>query len=131
MKTLIVVKHSKYEWERLTTNISHDALVAKYTNECANLEAIMRGHEKQIRTREVFKIAFHDAVTCFMDEISSSFDKCYDLIIVVGGDNSFTKVSHQVRSTNILGVNSDPERSSGHLLRWAIHQDEDVFEMRE
>ncbi|MBR9703304.1 hypothetical protein GOV10_04660, partial [Candidatus Woesearchaeota archaeon] len=52
MKKLVVVKHSKYEWERKTLNLSHDELMHKYQAERANLGAILQGHEQQLRVRE-------------------------------------------------------------------------------
>lgn len=35
----------------------------------------------------------------------------YDLIVSVGGDGTLLQVSHAVRDTPVLGVNSDPQRS--------------------
>lgn len=131
MKTLIVIKHSKYEWEKIKDGISHDDLIAKYSREGANLDAIMAGHACQMAARDAVLSAFYDADACFMHNLSHDIADTYDLVIVLGGDNSFTKVSHCVHKAIILGVNSDPQRSSGHLTRWKINELADAFDLRE
>lgn len=125
MRKLIVVKHSKYEWERKTLNLTHDELVAKYSKERANLSAILNSHEQQLSTREKFRTNFPRSKFVMMDEITSDIER-FDLVLVLGGDNSFTNISHFVRNIPILGINSDPDRSVGSLTRWAIHDDEDI-----
>ncbi|KKL61424.1 hypothetical protein LCGC14_2195470, partial [marine sediment metagenome] len=77
-----------------------------------------------------------DKTSNFLDDADAPAKDYYDLIIVLGGDNSFTYVSNYVSNywssdIPILGVNSDPERSVGCLTRWAINDDQDVFDMVE
>ena len=55
----------------------------------------------------------------------------WDLIIVLGGDNSFTFVSHWDAGIPILGINSDPKRSVGCLTRLAISDSEDAYDLVE
>ena len=132
MKILIVAKQSKYEWEKQKFNLSHDELVKKYSKERANLPAILESHEKQLHVREQFKNVMPDSTMCFMDQTSYYLNKDeFDLVIVLGGDNSFTYVSHWLTDTPVLGVNSDPERSVGCLTRWSINDDSDIFDMVE
>lgn len=38
-----------------------------------------------------------------------------DVVITIGGDGTMLDVSHQIRNTLILGLNSDPERSQGYF----------------
>lgn len=138
MRILIVAKQSKYEWEQQKFGLTHDELVKKYSSERANLDAILSSHEKQLQVRECLTRVVPNSSMCLMDKAPNFLDDAdapakdyYDLIIVLGGDNSFTYVSHWAKDIPILGVNSDPERSVGCLTRWAINDDQDVFDMVE
>lgn len=135
MRKLIVIKQSKYEYEREKFNLSHDEIVKKYSKERANLDAILESHEKQLQVRNSILDIIPDSIICSMDDISQSIkeiDDKYDTIIIsVGGDNLFTYVTHSADCIPILGVNSDPERSVGCLTRWAIHNNKDVYDMVE
>lgn len=133
MNILIVAKHSKYEWERKQLLLSHEALLSKYDSEHANLDAILRSHDKQIYAREHLIKALPSSKLIMMDELQAAnregleINPSVDIVLVLGGDNSFTCVSHMVGNKPILGVNSDPERSVGYLTRWSIRDDEDIF----
>ena len=143
MRILIVAKQSKYEFEQQKFGLSHDELVKKYSKERANLNAILSSHEKQLQVRECLTRIVPNSSICLMDKAPNFLDDAdapakdyYDLIIVLGGDNSFTYVSNYIsnywlNNIPILGVNSDPERSVGCLTRWAINNDQDVFDMVE
>ena len=50
----------------------------------------------------------------------------YDFVIALGGDNSYTYVSHYVGDTPIVGINSDPTRSIGALCGWSSQDLKDV-----
>jgi len=130
MKKLVIAKRSKYEWERKTLNLSHDELISKYQKERANLNAILKGHESQLKVREQILHFLPNADFQMMDDINSVITK-YDLVIVLGGDNSFTKISHYVGATPIIGINSDPDRSVGCLTRWSVHDEHDVMDFIE
>lgn len=129
MKILIVAKHSKYEWERKKFDLSHKQIVYKYSKERANLDAILQAHNKQEWVRKAFTNVMYNADMVMMDTINDTI-KGYDLVIVLGGDNSFTKVSHFIDSnTAILGVNSDPIRSAGHLLSYSITDPQSIYKL--
>lgn len=138
MRILIVAKQSKYEWEQQKFDLSHDELVKKYSKERANLDAILSSHEKQLQVRECITKVVPNSFMCLMDQAPNFLDDAdapakerYDLIIVLGGDNSFTYVSSWAQDIPILGVNSDPERSVGCLTRFVINDDNDVFDLVE
>ncbi|MHA2280158.1 MAG: hypothetical protein ACXAC5_04690 [Promethearchaeota archaeon] len=66
-----------------------------------------------------------------MDTINATI-KGYDIVVVLGGDNSFTKVSHFIdNNTAILGINSDPERSVGYLLNYCVSTIQSIIDLRE
>ncbi len=117
MKILIVTKQSKYEYEREKFNLSHDEIVKKYSEENANLNAILESHKSQLSSREALKRFFPDADFISMGALKSNI-KGYDIVISFGGDNSFSYVSHFTGRIPIIGVNSDPLRSSGALCSW-------------
>lgn len=137
MKILIVAKQSKYEWEKQKFGLSHDELTTKYSSERANLDAILLSHEKQIQVRERIKDIIPSATICTMEKSPEYLtdemvkEREWDMIIVVGGDNSFTFVSHWAADIPVLGVNSDPVRSVGALTRWAIHDDQSIYDLVE
>ncbi len=117
MNILIVSKQSKYEYEREKFGLSDTDLREKYKNENANLEAILSSHEAQLRSRAQLKELMPNADIISMKELTKPISG-YDLVISFGGDNSFTYVSHFVGSTPLMGVNSDPTRSTGALCAW-------------
>lgn len=137
MSNLIVAKHSKYEWERKQFNLSHDEIVSKYSAERANLNSILESHDKQLKVRNLCKDIIPESEFCMMDEVHNylsdsaivNFD--WDLIIVIGGDNSFTYVSHWAAEIPLLGINSDPDRSVGCLTRFSIKEEQDIYDLVE
>jgi NAD kinase len=131
MKKLVVFKHSKYEWERKRLNLTHDELISKYQQEHANVDAIIKAHEHQVAIRGFITAYLNNSTFKMLDEIDKPINTKFDLVMVVGGDNSFTKVSHYVSSTPMLGINSDPLRSAGCMLRWSMYGEEDVIKFSE
>jgi len=45
-----------------------------------------------------------------------------DLVVVVGGDGTFIRVSHYLENTPILGINSEPEHSVGEWMSLTANQ---------
>lgn len=134
MNILIVAKESKYEWEKIKFGLSHENLLYKYSREHANLDAILKAHEQQLWVRQSVENAMPDATMCLMGDAEAVLkDQSikYDIVINLGGDNSFTYVGLWLTDTPILGVNSDPERSVGCLTRWAIHDTQSIYDMIE
>jgi len=129
MNILIVAKQSKYEWEKEKFCLSHDKILRKYNKERANVGAIIESHEKQLEVRNLVKEFIPNSTMCFMEETPKCIKSDHDLVIVLGGDNSFTFVSHFVGSIPIIGVNSDPKRSVGCLTRFAINNPDDVLNL--
>lgn len=134
MKILLVAKRSKYEWERFKLNLSHEELLAKYSGEHANLDAIMSSHDRQLEARKLVEhlvgVSSHT-----LDDFQEVFwrhclvdgpfkDTRPDMIVVLGGDNSFTAVAQRSYDVPILAINSDPQSSLGYLTKWRT----DTFE---
>ena len=94
MKTLIVAKHSKYEWERKKFNLSHEQIIDKYASERANLAAIVQANDKQKEVRAIF-LDTMDARMVMMDTIDAPI-KGYDLEgrnknVLLAGEHLFDK----------------------------------------
>jgi len=53
--------------------------------------------------------------------ISSDLENI-DLVIIIGGDGTFIRVSHYLKELPILGINSEPEQSVGEWMSLAANQ---------
>ena len=135
MKILVVAKHSKLEWDCKTRNQSPDAVAAEYITSGANYDAIMESHHHQVKVRGWFKKHIPGTVVMLeqykqvIQTIPAS--KEGDLVISLGGDNSFTSVAQTLYTTPILGVTIDPLRSMGALNSFAVDHEHDVMELAE
>lgn len=97
----------------------HEQLIEKYKNEHANLKAILSSHEVQLESRKKICSLFPSAKLVMMSEMGDAHNALSaDLILSLGGDNSFTYTSHFIKNTPIIGINSDPSRSTGALCGW-------------
>lgn len=68
------------------------------------------------RIRDIVKEREIKFSSIFVDDFKNSDFKSFDLILVVGGDGTFIRVSHFLEDELILGVNSDIKTSEGGLL---------------
>ena len=71
---------------------------------------------------------------CYLLEQEDFEDPDIDLILSLGGDGTFLKTASFINNRHIpiLGVNTDPSRSVGHLCNREIHHyktDEDIYSM--
>lgn len=109
---LVVYKRSSFE----IYGASPDAAVQEYMHSGSPDVGLMRqsrdtqARSLEIVTRELGRrgVRFE---TMFRGELRPITGR--DLVVAVGGDGTFLEVSHYVGDTEILGVNSDPGRSTG------------------
>lgn len=116
MEIVVVAKESKYEYEQRKFGLTNAQLAEKYKSEHANLKAILTSHDVQLTSRKKILSLFPSAKLMMMSNLHASISA--DLVISLGGDNSFTYTSHFVVDTPIAGINSDPSRSTGALCGW-------------
>ncbi|MEK6964432.1 MAG: hypothetical protein AABX70_08490 [Nanoarchaeota archaeon] len=116
-KILVVTKQSKVEWEQEKFDLDEEGIRAKYSAEHANLDAILKAHERQLDTRQELHELLPTADFVAMNHLTQPVTD-YDQVISLGGDNSFSYVTHHLTSTPIIGINSDPGRSTGALCTW-------------
>ena len=111
-RALVVYKKSYYE---LYGYIEREGRFAGLqAHRQAIIEAMRYSHEENQRTLEAVQAAFevvgipYDCL--YRGELGSVAG--YDLILSVGGDGTFLEVARYALDTPVLGVNSDPERST-------------------
>ncbi len=80
-----------------------------------DLERIRRAHRAHLRTLEevLREIRRRHLAVKMAYRVSAHDLASYDLVISVGGDGTFLEAARAVRSQQVLGVNSDPDRSVG------------------
>ena len=115
-KILIVTKQSKYEYERTKFGLTHEQLCAKYSAEHANLNGILESHDTQLAVRKALTARIPARVISMADLHDPITG--YELVISLGGDNSFIYTTHFIEKTLVAGFNSDPKRSTGALCAW-------------
>src|SRR3990167_1892299 len=141
MRICLVVKSSKYEWEKKTLNLTHDELMAKYEREKANVAVIMASHERQELAKKWLHNQLGGPVYTLDDFRDTLFRACIpygpfadsrpDLIVVLGGDNSVTAVLQKSYDVPVITVNSDPQLSVGCLTRWRVDDSNHLFKLME
>lgn len=72
--------------------------------------------EKHLKTvEEVKKIVNQNSKTVNANTLNESLFTDVDLVITIGGDGTFIRAASFLKDTPILGINSEPEFSEGHL----------------
>lgn len=111
-RALVVYKRSYYELYGYTQREGHFAALQAHRQ--AIIEAMRRSHEENQRTLEAVQAAFETVgmpYDClYRGELGSVAG--YDLLLSVGGDGTFLELARYALDTPVLGVNSDPERST-------------------
>lgn len=116
----IVVKRTKWERDRARYGSARTAkkIYSRQSNPQHNsYDRVFKAHERQIQNLEALRKALPDARYIQREELPYLENGGYDLLISFGGDNHFVHVSHYLATgRSILGLNSDPESSTGALL---------------
>jgi hypothetical protein len=96
----------------------------------------MSSHQRQLDARTVVEEIIGTQAFTLDDFQEQFFRHCIDnppviwekpdLIVVLGGDNSFTSVAQLCRDVPVLAVNSDPTLSLGYLTRWRVDNFKDI-----
>jgi NAD+ kinase len=109
---LVVYKKSTLEIYRHSPD---EAVRAYLETDAPDVRSMRASHELQARALEVVHEALdrrglaYDSI--FRGELSPVRDRA--LVIALGGDGTFLEVSHYVADTPLLGVNTDPQASTG------------------
>jgi NAD+ kinase len=111
-RALVVYKKSYYELYGYTQRAGRFAALQKHRQTI--IEPMQRSHEENQRALAAVQAAF-EAVgmpydCLYRGELTSVAG--YDLVLSVGGDGTFLEVARYALDLPVLGVNSDPERST-------------------
>lgn len=117
MKAFVLLKESVAETHRkLASQSVQSYLAAPF----ANLEKMLQAEqvhrqsvEQVLRQLEKGGVQYIAVSRSGLPGHAGQIDS-YDIAISVGGDGTFLDLAHFVRTTPLLGVNSDPERSTGN-----------------
>ncbi len=134
MKILVVVKPSKLEWDaRLAGDVRHEEIIEGYKKAGANWQSIVDSHKHQVAVRHAVDrylkphevLPLHTFVE--LESVRTRALKESSLVISLGGDNSFTRISHFLDEHTILGVTVDPIRSVGAMNSYKMFMEEDAM----
>lgn len=117
---LVVTKLSKVQYDMKRFNLPFDKLRSLYEEGGEDAERIFESHNRQQAAYSELEGLLSPSQIIGRDAISPSLAAKAGLVIAFGGDNHFQHVSHFLRDTPILGVNSDPLTSHGALLSDSI-----------
>ena len=111
-RVLVVYKKSYYELYGYTQRAGRFASLQGHRQ--AIIEAMRYSHEENQRTLAAVQAAFEVVGIPYDCLYRGEFTSVagYDLVLSVGGDGTFLEVARYAGDLPVLGVNSDPERST-------------------
>jgi NAD kinase len=115
---LVVTKMSKFERDKLATNLSDEDLVARYNALGESGLRILAAHLHHQEALTTCARELRPEQVVSLDHLKDP-ESCarFKVIIALGGDDFFKLVTHHTQgSVLVLGVNSDPSSSVGALL---------------
>ena len=124
---LVVRKKSKFEWDLERLGKTKEKLKKKYKTQDINLKEIFESHKRQMLSFKILQKYFNQNQFLFREHLDEINIKDYDLIISLGGDNHFQYITHYLKDTPILGINSDPKTSRGELLYYTTSNFKDIL----
>jgi len=121
-KAVILTKVSRYEFEKLRhANLSEHELQDELTGRGSNYGQILHHHSvhKEREGQVVSELAKAGIETRVVSrgDYNDEVIKWADLIVTTGGDGTFLMAASKVldRGKPVVGFNTDPARSEGHL----------------
>ena len=114
-KILIVAKKSKWELENLRYG-SEEFVKKIYSRQNNSYPRLLDSHKRQDQNLCLLKKGLSQATMAFSSDLPYIDFDAFDLVVSFGGDNHFLHISHFVEDLPMLGVNSDPKKSTGAML---------------
>ncbi|GIY56258.1 hypothetical protein CDAR_274952 [Caerostris darwini] len=121
-KALILTKFSRYEFEKRThSELSEDELIKNLEDRGSDYNNLLQHHQIHVKNRELVVKTLQD--NDIETKVVNRFEYCdsniewADVIITTGGDGTFLMAASKIKSKDkpLIGINSDPTRSLGHL----------------
>ncbi|XP_015792981.1 NAD kinase 2, mitochondrial [Tetranychus urticae] len=121
-KALILTKFSRYEFEKRTNpNLTEEQLIDKLQRRGSDYRNLLHHHQIHCNSRDKLKLALEKRglevrMVNRLDYNKANVDWA-DVIFTSGGDGTFLMAASHINSPDkpIIGINSDPSRSVGHL----------------
>ena len=113
----IVLVPKRAKWERDLQNYgSREATLSIYKKQNEAFAHVFASHQRQKENLEKVKNALPEIRCVERKELSALDLKNFRFLISFGGDNHFVYTAQKTRGLPILGLNSDPQSSTGALL---------------
>jgi NAD kinase len=117
--TVLLTKESKIEYDCRMRGVDYETLLEQYAREQVKIVDILAAHEGHTATIKLLKDALPGAVirpfwSVGKEELGKMVEDA-DLVVAVGGDDTFKAIAAQVSTGFIVGLNSDPTSSHGAL----------------
>lgn len=115
---VVARKLTVFEYEGKKEGINPTAGLERFKKLGSDGERILRSHLRQLKSFDEITSVLDNPQIIVGDEIDKGLFKPNSLVIALGGDNYFQHVAHFIDNQLILGINADPETSSGALLNF-------------
>jgi len=128
---LVSLKRTRLEAESIRLNLIGEALERDLKQRGFNVKNLLRSHDAHHRSFEQVRKALDSRGINFSVEFAKSLNpeqlKDVDFVISVGGDGTLLETAQLVKTshTPMLGINSDPESSTGKLCAYALRHKHD------
>ena len=111
---VLVTKESKLEYDRRRLGWPLKKLLSWYRDRAG---VIVESHERQVRVRTRLSALLPELRVVSRERAAAAGLDAASMVVALGGDNHFIYVSHFLSRAPLLGINADPVRSHGGLLR--------------
>ena len=113
----IVLVRKRTKWERdLIQYGSRAEALSIYKHQNDSHGSVFAAHQRQLESLEKIKNILPDIRCIHRKELQHLDTRRLNLLISFGGDNHFVYVAHRAHGLPVLGLNSDPQSSTGALL---------------
>ncbi|CAG2165249.1 unnamed protein product [Oppiella nova] len=121
-RALVLTKFSRYEFEKKRNpDLSEEQLITSLESRGSDYKRLISHHnihkQSQDHITQCLKASGIETKVVNRTEYTDKNIEWADLIITSGGDGTFLMAASKVNNRNkpLIGVNSDPQRSVGHL----------------
>ncbi len=114
---MILVAYKRTKWELSLIHYGSEAIARRiYQRQNRSYERVIAAHKRQKANLQRLREQLTEARFALRSELPFLQMNNFILAVSFGGDNHFVHVSQYVGQLPILGINSDPQSSTGALL---------------